>query len=41
MKKSLCAVLVLSMTLALAGCAGQAGSTAETETTEQCVDSHH
>ena len=35
MKKSLCAVLVLSMTLALAGCAGQAGSTAETETTEE------
>ena len=34
MKKSLCAALLLSMTLALAGCAGQADTTAETETTE-------
>ena len=35
MKKSLCAALILSMTLALAGCAGgQADTTTETETTE-------
>lgn len=34
MKKSLCAVLVLSMTLALAGCAGGQADTTETETAE-------
>ncbi len=39
MKKALCAALVLSMTLALAGCAGggQADTATETETTENSV----
>ena len=39
MKKALCAALVLSMTLALAGCAegGQTDTATETETTENSV----
>ena len=35
MKKSLCAALILSMTLALAGCAGGQADTTEAETTEE------
>lgn len=37
MKKSLCAALLLSMTLALAGCAGGQADTTEAETTEEAT----